>query len=526
MSTQVRENTSEAASESTRPTDRRAFLRGGAGLAAMAVGAAASAPAAVSAQPPRGRFPAPAPTGAAAVAATWRDPLLRLVRRTTMGLTPAEVARARQLGYAGYLEYQLNHLAIDDTAVDQFVATNYPMLAMDVATLRTQDRGQAEQQLQEATLYRGAFSNRQLYQRMVEFWTDHFTIAITKDAIGNTKLIDDREVIRRHALGNFHDMLRASSKSAAMILYLDQQLNRTPNPNQNYAREIMELHTLGVYGGYSQDDVAQLSRILTGWRALGFQFNVDPNGHDWNAKTWMGQTFPAVPAGAGRTAAAAQAEGERAVDFLLQHPSTARYIGWKMARWLLHYDPPQAAVDAAAAAYTSTRGDIKAMIRAILTRQNLMAAQPLYKRPYHFAVSSMRSLGATALTMNGVRNIRGNYDQMNMRLFFWEQPNGWPYQVEWWSGLVLQRWRYAGFAANANSNDYRFDLAKFRSAGASPEAIATRIIDELFAGEVSARTRTELTAFLRGTPATTTVSDGRLRDGIALAMSSTPFQWY
>jgi uncharacterized protein (DUF1800 family) len=524
MSTQVSEHESESTTETL--SDRRAFLRGGASLAALAVGAASAAPAVANAQPARGRIPAPAPTGAAAVGATWRDPLLRLVRRVTMGLNPTEVARARSLGYQGYLEYQLASDRIDDAAVDQFVTTNYPLLAMDIATLRTQDRGMAEAQLQEATLYRAAFSGRQLQERMVEFWTDHFTIAITKDAIGNTKLIDDRDVIRRHAMGNFFDMLRASSKSPSMILYLDQQLNRTPNPNQNYAREIMELHTLGVYGGYTQDDVAQLARILTGWRALGFQFNVDPNGHDWNAKTWMGQTFPAVPAGAGRTAAAAQAEGERAVEFLLTHPSTARYIGWKMARWLLQYDPPQAAVDAAAAAYTNTRGDIKSMIRAILTRPNLMAAQPLYKRPYHYAVSTMRSLGTTAMTMNGVRNIRNNYDQMNMRLFYWEQPNGWPFQVEWWSGLVLQRWRYSGFAAFSNNNDYRIDVAKFQRAGGTPDAVATRIIDELFAGEVSARFRSELVAFLRGTPVTTTVNETRLRDGLALAMSSTPYQWY
>jgi uncharacterized protein (DUF1800 family) len=532
MSTTVRAHDSESAAESpTSVSDRRAFLRG-AGLAAAAIGASAAAPAVVNAQPPRGRVPGPAPTGAAAVGATWQDPLLRLVRRITMGMNQAEVARARQLGYSGYLNYHLNASQIDDAAVDQFVAQNYPMVNFDIAQLRTADRGMAEGQLQEATLYRAAFSGRQLHERMVEFWTDHFTIAITKDAIGNTKLLDDRTVIRRHALGNFREMLHASAKSTAMILYLDQQLNRfdpnNPNRpvNQNYAREIMELHTLGVYGGYTQDDVAQLARILSGWGARNFEFFVTPTAHDWNAKTWMGRTIPAVATPALRTAAAAQLEGEQAIDFLLDHPSTARYISWKMARWLLQYDPPQAAVDAAAAAYTSTRGDIKSMIRAILTRTNLMASEPLYKRPFHFAMSAMRTMGTTAVTAAGHRNLRFNYDNMNMRLFYWEQPNGWPFQVEWWSGLVLQRWQFAGVLANQNSTNYSIDIAKFTRAGSTPEAVATRIIEEVFAGEVTARFRTELVGFLRGTPASNTVSAARLRDGLALAMSSTPFQWY
>jgi uncharacterized protein (DUF1800 family) len=523
MSTLTADETMRDESVPAAVPDRRAFLRIGAGTAAALAATAGSA----SAQPPRGRAPAPAPTGAAQVAASWQDPLLRLVRRVTMGLNPEEVALARRLGYVGYLEHHLAADRIGDQACQDFVAANYPALAMDMTTVRAQDTNMVYTQLQNAALYRAAFSKRQLHERMVEFWTDHFTISINKGAIQNSKIIDDREVIRRHALGNFREMLHASAKSVAMILYLDQQLNRTPTPNQNYAREIMELHTLGVNGGYTQDDVAALSRILTGWGVLNFQFTPSVNAHDWNAKTWMGQSFPAVPAGAGRTVQAVQDEGERAINFLLDHPSTARYLGWKLSRWLLQYDPPQSAVDAAAAAYTRTRGDIKAMIRAILTRQHLMAAQPLYKRPFHLAVSAIRSLGPETLTANGVNNtVRGNYNQMNMQLFTWEQPNGWPFQVEWWSGLVLQRWRYAGGVATTNSNDFRYDLAKFRSAGTSPEAVAARIIDTVFAGEVSTRFRSELTGFLRGTPATATVSDGRLRDGLSLAFSSLPYQWY
>ena len=132
------------------------------------------------------------------------------------------------------------------------------------------------------TLHRAAFSKRQLKERMVEFWTDHFNILY--DKVQTLKVIDDRDVIRAHALGKFPDMLRASAESAAMLLYLDQNSSRKPTPNQNYAREIMELHTVGVDGGYTQDDVAQLSRILTGW-SYNNQF-VDQNDHYRHSK-WL-----------------------------------------------------------------------------------------------------------------------------------------------------------------------------------------------------------------------------------------------
>ncbi len=502
------------------PSRRRFFAMGTGAVAALAAGKA------LSAQPPRagGGRTAPLPPGTvpgADVSLAWRDPVLRLVRRTTMGLSPEEVTRARQLGYSGYLEYQLNWSAIDDSEVDQLVATRLPMLAMTGAVLRTQDSNEVMEQLADATWYRALFSRRQLYERMVEFWTDHFNIDIEVGNVGFNKVLDDRDVIRRHAMGNFRDLLMASSQSAAMLNYLNQSSSRTPTPNQNYAREIMELHTLGVDGGYTQTDVAELSRILTGWSAnTDGAFLWRRANHDIRAKTFMGRTFPAMTTTA--TDAAMKGEGDTAIQMLLDHPSTARYISTKMAAWLLAYNPPAAVIDATAATYTRTRGDIREMIRTILTSKNLAAAPAKYKRPFHLAVSSMRALGTTPLTAPNIRNARRTHDSMGQPLFKWDQPDGYPDSVSWWSGLVLSRWTYAQYLSGQTSTTtYRTDSMLFRAAD-NAEGVVQQINTRLYAGEMPAQLRSSLLSYLRGAA----YSDARVRETLSLAMSANEFQWY
>jgi hypothetical protein len=502
-------------------TSRRRFFALGAG----ALGALAASGSAVQAQPPRGAgrsapLPAGRPPGSD-VAMQWRDPLLRLVRRVTMGMVPAEIALARHLGYAGYLEYQLNADAIDDSEVDALVGTRLPLLAMTGAQLRTQDQNEVMNQLFDATWYRALFSRRQLKERMVEFWTDHFSIDIEVQNVVFTKVADDRDVIRRHALGNFRDMLTASAHSAAMLNYLNQNTSRTPTPNQNYAREIMELHTLGADGGYTQNDVAELSRILTGW-------STDANGafiwrranHDRNAKLFLGRTFPAMAVTA--TDAAMKGEGDTAIEMLLAHPSTARYVSYKMARWLLAYEPPANVVEATAAAFTRTNGDIKAMVRAILTSRNLSAAPAKYKRPFHLGLSAMRALGATPATIPNVRNARRNNESLGQPVFRWDQPDGYPDNVAWWSGLVLSRWQHMQYLSTQTSaTTYRSDSALFRAPD-TPEGVLAQLNTRCYGGEMPATLRTALLGYLRGG----TYNDARVRETLSLALSANEFQWY
>ena len=252
---------------------RRAFFAAAVGVAAVAAAspstAQAQAPSRVRrapAKPVRGlalRLSSVAMPPEAETTAIWRDPVARLVRRITLGVTKDELARAKALGYRAYLEEQLKPSLIDDRAVQAFVTSNYPTTQQRPESLYVQNGGTVMTQLQEATLYRAAFSRRQLHERMVEFWSDHFNI--NRNDVGYYKVADDRDVIRRHALGKFGDLLRASAHSPAMMEYLDQVRSRRGNTNENYAREIMELHTVGSEGGYSQQDVAELARVLTGW---------------------------------------------------------------------------------------------------------------------------------------------------------------------------------------------------------------------------------------------------------------------
>src|SRR5262245_37744044 len=197
------------------------------------------------------------------------DPLLFLVNRITQGFSQPLYDRVKTRGYHYFLEEQLNPDAIDDSALDAVLA-QYPSLAMSYGDLYANYTSQGLDyvvyyELKFANLLRSIYSNRQLFERMVEFWTDHFNIDHNKDGEPTFKTVDDREVIRRHALGKFPDLLVASANSGAMMVYLDNFLNTKYGANENYAREIMELHSLGVNGGYTETDVKQLARCLTGW---------------------------------------------------------------------------------------------------------------------------------------------------------------------------------------------------------------------------------------------------------------------
>ena len=502
-------------------TSRRKFLSLGAAAAGYAAAQTVAAPVAEAQGSirPGPRSPQPLAGLPQDASQAWTNPVLRLLRRVTTGFTPGDLAQAKQMGYAAYLNYQLKPAAIDDSAVDAFIATNMPMVGMTYANLILQDSNEVNAQLQDAALYRAAFSKRQLLERMVDFWTDHFTIALSK--VGIRKTIDDRDVIRPNALGKFPDLLRATSKSPAMLVYLDQNLSKFPTPNQNYAREIMELHTLGVNGGYTQTDVAELSRILTGWSVTGADFVFTRGNHDRGQngpKVFLGRTFPTMPTTA--TTADMQKEGEDAINMLVAHPSTAAYISLKMARWLLAYTPPQSVVDATAAVYLATGGDIAEMIKTILTPTNLMASVAKYRRPFHMAAASLRALGATTLN---IRTIRQSSDAMGMPMFMWEQPNGYPDRIDWWSGLVLSRWQFATTLSNINSaTTTKVDVAPFKVNGTAAEAIVGLINDRVYGGEMALSLKTALIGYVNAA----TYSDTRLRETLSLAISAHQFQWY
>jgi uncharacterized protein (DUF1800 family) len=443
----------------------------------------------------------------------WRDPVARLVRRATMGITKDELDRAKALGYSRYLEEQLRPQRIDDRAVTAFLATTYPTLAMSTEALYGANYGTMINEIQESTIYRAAFSKRQLYERMVEFWTDHFSI--DRDKVGYLKTIDDRDVIRRHAMGSFPALLKASAHSAAMMLYLDNNLSRRGSINENYAREIMELHSVGVDGGYTQQDVNELARVFTGWTVSGRGiFTYDAQLHDFGPKVVMGRTIPATAAARGL---AGKSEADGIIDMLALHPKTAHYIALKMTKFLLQYDPTDALVASVQAEFTRTKGDIPSMIRVILSEQNVMLAPPKYKRPFHLAVSALRALNPT---VTGTGTIRSALDAMGQSLFAWETPDGYPDKMEFWSGLALARWNTAVTIANASAGALNFNVTPF--VGTTAESGADLIVERLFGGEAPISLRTRLADYLRSAPTNPT----RVREAVSLALSSAQFQWY
>ncbi len=444
----------------------------------------------------------------------WASDTIRLLRRITYGVTDADVLAARKYGYRGFMERQLDYTHIDDSATDVFVEARYPLLSQNAAQLFAVNAFTLELQLQQATIYRAAFSNRQLYERMVEFWSDHFNISHVK--VGYLKAIDDREVIRRHALGNFRDLLFASAKSGAMMAYLDQNQSRSGSPNQNYAREIMELHTMGVDGGYTQTDVAELSRVLTGWTIAGRgDFSFNPAIHDWGAKTVLGVK---IAAGSPSLGAAGIKEGEQMINVLLDHPSTASFIATKMLRWLLSYDPDQVQITAVADAFTKTGGDIKSMIRASLNSAWLRDAPMKLKRPFHLIVSALRT---TSPTVTGVSAMNNQLSLTGQQLFEWETPDGYPDKVEYWAGNLMTRWNFANSYAALSAGEVIVDAASFMKGNTAATTVAA-INTRLFGGEIDPALSTSLGNYLKAG----TYNVARVRETLALAMSANSFQWY
>ena len=249
---------------------------------------------------------------------------------------------------------------------------------------------------------------------MVEFWTDHFNIDQSKADCRWLKTIDDGE-IRRHALGKFRDLLSASAHSPAMLVYLDNATNRqydpetkTP-PNENYARELLELHTLGDTSAYTLGDIQQVARCFTGWSVEGDwqldagRFVFRPDDHDDGEKSVLGQR---VPPGQG------EADGDMVIDLLARHPLTARTISQKLSRYFVGEGASAALVDRLVEEYLRTDGDVRKMLTVLFSSAEFRTGPgSVIKRPFRFAVSAIRALGART----SCRNLNTHLEAMGQR---------------------------------------------------------------------------------------------------------------
>lgn len=394
---------------------------------------------------------------------------LRAINRLTFGPRPAERARVAEIGLQAWVEEQLAPDSIDDLAC-HLRLRNLDTLEMSASQLfdlsdklfDDVDLQLAPGQLRQGTLLRQVYSKRQLYEVLVEFWNDHFNITTEKGECYYLKTVDDRTVARAHALGSFRDLLWASAHSPAMLTYLDNQVNHKGAPNENYARELMELHTLGVHGGYSQQDVMELARTLTGWGVKenfwrgDFEFKAEQ--HDPGEKVVLGQ----------RIAPGGQDEAESVLERLARHPSTARFIATKLARRFLADKPPAEIIQKAVKAFDVSAGDIRATLRVILL-DGLPLAGEKYRRPVHFVAAAMRLTNAESDCGPAVQEYLLRMGQLP---FNWPTPDGYPDHAAAWQGNLLPRWQFAFALARNELEKTEVDFSVL----GSPELVEAHLL--------------------------------------------------
>lgn len=403
------------------------------------------------------------------------DPDFHLLSRAAFGPWPGDVRRVKEMGRDAWIEEQLNPESIPDNACD-LRAERFESLYFDAGDAYEFRKPVLRDEITRHALLRAVYSRRQLFEVMVEFWTDHLNIDVEKGDCIYLKPSDDRDVIRKHALGRFHDLIRASATSPAMLVYLDGKSNKVrkhtdDKPNENYARELMELHTMGVHGGYTQDDVREAARCLSGWtfdRNRFFALNQGesffrPEWHDEGDKTVLGTTIPARKSTGARVLGRRLASGEDGskdlddlVNIVCGHPSTAKFIATKLCRRFISYTPPESIVNRVATEFTKTNGDIKSLLRVILKSDEFAASRgQLLKRPFKYIVSALRATGADTGAENGVLE---PLHRMGHGLFQYPTPDGYPDEELPWMGTLMWRWNFALALAGGKQPGARVNL--------------------------------------------------------------------
>jgi uncharacterized protein (DUF1800 family) len=505
--------------------------------------------------------------------------IIHVLNRLGFGARPGDVERVKAIGLENYINQQLSPEKIID-AVAESKVKDLSVLNMSVAELyekypqpnqlirQLQARGLMSKEMAEAPenqdtprqneerrkfiqeyykenglqqpqrimaelhasrILRAVYSERQLNEVMVDFWTNHFNIFAGKGADRWLLPAYDRDTIRPNAMGKFSALLQATAQSPAMLFYLDNFQSVSPNAsrgraqlmpqappqtrrgiNENYARELMELHTLGVDGGYTQKDVQEVARCFTGWtifqprggaaavnaltgreparnamRQPAGTFFFNARAHDDGEKTVLGKK---IPAGGGFN------DGLMVLDILAKHPSTAKFIATKLVRHFVADNPPPTLANRVAAAFTKSDGDIRETLKAIFFSNEFYARESYrakVKRPFEVAISAIRVLGADT---NGGPGTHQWIARMGEPLYGYQTPNGYSDTAENWvnTGGLLERMNFGVALAANRIPGTRVDLAKL----AGEKTDKRRMIDEslktILAGEVSAATKATL----------------------------------
>lgn len=461
------------------------------------------------------------------LASQGRNNVHHVINRLTFGPTADLVDYVNAIGIEAFIEEQLNPATLNDSYLEQW-ADFLPDLGLNAGEIIAKYEGMAQPvfgQLVGNWAIRALASKRQLYERMVHFWSDHFSIFADGQLLA-LKVDDDRDVIRQHALGNFRDLLGASAHSPAMLVYLDNALSEKTAPNENYGRELLELHTLGINGGYTELDVKAAARAFTGWSANRprdrtgtnlIQFRFNQAQHDENEKTFMGIT---LPANGGET------DGEIILDLIASHPSTARYVCTKLARRFVSDNPPDSIIEACATTFLETNGDIKSILRTLFAHEEFWNAPPKFKRPWEYTFSTLRVMNYEITDPNQLmRSLIFVLQNLGHVPFRRSTPDGYPDTQTDWADNLLMRWNIAIAAVHRGVPGAQGSIKSvLESHGIELEAEPIlRFMGQLLYGrELSGEETQILTDYL------TKASDAPiedLQDALALLLAAPAFQY-
>ncbi len=432
-----------------------------------------------------------APPKAASLDETQR--IVHFLNRFTLGATPALVSEVKTLGMKAWLEEQFKAKAVEpqylrdrlgemgslELSASQ-IEENYIIRVGKDAPVKERKEAQAlenipPRELSDSIIYRGVYSTNQVREMSADFFRNHFAVSLEKGPVKLLAVEYERTVIRANVLGSFAKMLEASAHHPAMLFYLDNCLSCRPatpeelefikrrgknDPerieqaqqrglNENYARELLELHTLGVDNYYTQADVIEVAKCLTGWgiapkqAAKPFVFWFRRDFHCSGDKTVLGKTIKGNPE-------KPQAEGEEVLTMLAAHEGTARFIAWKLCRWLVNDEPSEAMVKRIAAVFAAKQGDLPAVYLAIFDDPEFFAYanfQSKYKRPFEFLVSALRSTGAV---VDDTQELHRALQNMSEPLYRCANPTGYYDHAEAWQdpGAMSLRWKFALDLAN------------------------------------------------------------------------------
>ena len=469
----------------------------------------------------------PAAADAERAPSASRATIVHVLQRLTYGPRPGDVERVEAMGLDAWLERQLDPARLDDTDTERALAA-LPTLTMSVADLHAQYPRPGDQnfapgegaaakrpiriagELQAGRMLRAVRSERQLQEVMADFWANHFNVFVGKGELRWYATAWERDVIRPHALGRFPDLLRATARHPAMLFYLDNWLStrgdytlrfgpnagRRAGLNENYARELMELHTLGVDGGYTQKDVTEVARAFTGWTIdrprLDAHFIFRPAMHDHGDKVVLGHSLTR----------GGERDGDDVLDLLARHPATARFIATKLVRRFVADDPPPALVERVAAVYRDTGGDTRAMLRAIVASPEFRApdnAGAKIKKPSELVAGAARAMGAVVDARGALALARASAE-IGEGFYEAQAPTGHPDRAEAWvsPGTLLARMNFALALVDGRLPGVRVDAGAL-VAGVDrrqPEAVLERLLATLLHERVTPGTHEVLKAQL------------------------------